>query len=95
LSANGTWHRQRCRRVAARLRPHHTERAVVFDLHSIEDVRTQLADAKQHAMTRLTQIEDVDLAEASTRLAQSETAYRAALSAMATVGRLSLMDYLR
>jgi flagellin-like hook-associated protein FlgL len=65
------------------------------DLRSIEDVRTLLADAKLSALTRLSQIEDVDLAEASTRLVQSETAYRAALTAMATIGRLSLMDYLK
>jgi flagellin-like hook-associated protein FlgL len=45
-------------------------------------------------LARISSLEDADLAEATAKLAQSETAYRAALSAMASIGRLSLMDYL-
>ncbi len=33
--------------------------------------------------------------QAASQLSQAETAYRAALSAMATIGRVSLMDYLK
>ena len=46
-------------------------------------------------IARLSSVEDVDLAEAMSKLSQSETAYRAALTSIATVGRLSLMDYLK
>ena len=34
-------------------------------------------------------------AEAASQLAQSETSYRAALASVATLGRISLMDYLK
>jgi flagellin-like hook-associated protein FlgL len=65
------------------------------DLRLADEVRLQLSANRVDSLARLSSIEDADLAEAATKLAGAETAYRAALSAMATVGRLSLMDYLK
>lgn len=64
-------------------------------LRALDDNRTQLTAARIQAVTALSKIEDADLAQASARLVQAETAYRAALGAMAMQGRLSLMDYLK
>lgn len=64
------------------------------DLRTTDDVREHLSDLRLISTARLSRIEDANLAEASVRLAQAETAYRAALGAMATVGKLSLMDYI-
>ena len=65
------------------------------DLRSLDDVRMQLVSVRQTAVSRLSKVEDADLAEASARLAQSETAYRAALSAVANTLKLSLLDFLK
>jgi flagellar hook-associated protein 3 FlgL len=65
------------------------------DLRTVDDTRAIVSAAHVGATTRLSSIEDADLAEASSRLSQAETAYRAALSAMSTLGRISLMDYLK
>jgi flagellar hook-associated protein 3 FlgL len=65
------------------------------DIRTADDVRLQLSARRVNALDRLSSIEDANLAEAATKLAQADTAYRAALSAMAGIGRLSLMDYLK
>jgi flagellar hook-associated protein 3 FlgL len=65
------------------------------DLRTADDVRQQLSARRVDALARLSTLEDANLAEAAAKMAQAETAYRAALSAMAGIGRLSLMDYLR
>jgi flagellin-like hook-associated protein FlgL len=44
---------------------------------------------------RLSALEDTNMAEAITGMAQADVAYRAALGAVNTVTRMSLMDYLR
>lgn len=64
-------------------------------LRSIEDVRLFTASEKNGVIARLASIEDADLAEAATRLSQADTAYRAALASLATIGRTTLMDYLK
>ncbi len=69
--------------------------AIGTNLDSIGDSRSRLAALKTEATARISKIEDADFAEASARLAQADTAYRAALGAFASVGRLSLMDYLK
>jgi flagellin-like hook-associated protein FlgL len=46
-------------------------------------------------MTRIGAAENADLADAASRMTEAQTAYRAALAAMATSGQLSLMDYLK
>jgi flagellar hook-associated protein 3 FlgL len=65
------------------------------DLRSLDDTRSLISSARVGSVTRLSSIEDADLAQAASRLSQADTAYRAALSAMATIGRVSLMDYLK
>jgi flagellar hook-associated protein 3 FlgL len=65
------------------------------NLKALDDGRIQITTAKNAADRLASKVENVDLAEAATRLAQAETAYRAALGAFATIGRQSLMDYLR
>jgi flagellar hook-associated protein 3 FlgL len=65
------------------------------DLRALEDVQAQLTAARGTTLTRLSKIEDADLAAASVRLAQSETAYRAALAAVANTLKLSLFDFMK
>ena len=56
-----------------------------------ELLRTTDGNLSKHAR----RLEDANLVEAISRMQQAETAYRAALGALGTTGRLSLMDYLR
>lgn len=65
------------------------------DLKTLDETRSLMSAARIGSVARLSTIEDADLAEAGSRLAQAQTAYRAALAAMATIGRISLMDYLK
>jgi len=69
--------------------------AVGNDLRTIDEVRAQITDLRLQTAARLKSIEQVDLADAMVKLSEADAAYRAALGAMSTVGRLSLMDYLR
>ncbi len=69
--------------------------AIGNDLKNIENSRIRLSAEKVGVVARLSSIEDIDLAEAASKLSQSETAYRAALTSIATIGKLTLMDYLR
>lgn len=69
--------------------------AVGNDLRDVDETRTFLSATRTQAITRLSGIEDADLAQASARLAQADTAYRAALASVSSLGRLSLMDYLK
>ena len=69
--------------------------AVGNDLRVIDDGRIRTAASKVGVIARLTTVEDADLAQAASQLAQSETSYRAALASAATLGRVSLMDYLK
>ena len=65
------------------------------DLRTVADVQSFVSASQLDSTTRLSTIEDVDLAQAASRLSQAETAYRAALTAVSTIGRTSLMDYIR
>lgn len=56
---------------------------------------SRIADVKLAVTEQLTNVEDVDMAEAITRLSSQQTAYQAALSAGAKVIQPSLMDFLR
>jgi flagellin-like hook-associated protein FlgL len=64
-------------------------------LRALDDNRTELNAAKTQSMTRIGAVENADLADAASRMTEAQTAYRAALAAMATSGQLSLMDYLK
>jgi flagellar hook-associated protein 3 FlgL len=65
------------------------------DERSLDDTKALISSARVGSVTRLSSIEDVDLAQAASRLSQADTAYRAALAAMSTIGKISLMDYLK
>ncbi len=65
------------------------------DERSLDDTYARLSTQKVSAETRRARLEDANMAEAATRLAQADTSYRAALSAVSTAERLSLLDYLR
>ena len=65
------------------------------DLRTVDETRALISAGHVSTVSRLSTIEDVDLAQAASRLSQAETAYRATLTAIATIGRISLMDYLR
>jgi len=65
------------------------------DERSLDDARSMLTTMHAQSITRMSSIEDADLAQAASQLSQADTAYRAALAAMSTIGRISLMDYLK
>ena len=60
----------------------------------IEAQQAQLTDRRLAGMTRVSKIEDANMAEAITGMSQADASYRAALGATSKVTQLSLMDYL-
>jgi len=64
-------------------------------LAEIDAQRVQLSDRRLAGLTRLSALEDANLAEAITGMTQADAAYRAALGATGRTTQLSLMDYLR
>jgi flagellar hook-associated protein 3 FlgL len=65
------------------------------DLRTIDEQKLRLDELKRSSAKRLSALEDTNMAEAITGMAQADAAYRAALGAASTVTRQSLMDYLR
>ncbi|HQZ37908.1 MAG: hypothetical protein IT180_04410 [Acidobacteria bacterium] len=65
------------------------------DLNGLEEEQRQLSSLKLASQKRLSKDEDADLAKAASDLSRADTAYRAALGAISTAGRVSLMDFLR
>jgi flagellar hook-associated protein 3 FlgL len=64
-------------------------------LSALGDQQKRLSEMKQASETRRSALEDANMAESITRMQQADAAYQAALGAVATTSRLSLMDYLR
>jgi flagellar hook-associated protein 3 FlgL len=69
--------------------------ALGADERGIDEAATGRGVRRQGADIRRSSLEDANLAEAVTRLAQADNAYRAALGAVSTAERQSLLDYLR
>ena len=65
------------------------------DQRTIDEQKLRLADLKRSSTKRLSSLEDTNMAEAITGMTQADAAYRAALGAVNSVSRMSLMDYLR
>ena len=65
------------------------------DMALVETYQRQLDTRKTAGQARIAALEDVDLAEAISGMTQADAAYRAALSAVGTQSRLSLLDYLK
>jgi flagellar hook-associated protein 3 FlgL len=65
------------------------------DLNALDDQRARLSEMALASETRLSKLEDTNMAESITGMQQANTAYQSALSAVATRTRLSLLDYLK
>ena len=65
------------------------------DLRTIDQQKIRLDELKRSSTKRLSTLEDTNMAEAITGMAQADAAYRAALGAANSVTRMSLMDYLQ
>jgi len=65
------------------------------DLRTIDEQKLRLSELRRSSVKRLSSLEDTNMAEALTGMAQADAAYRAALGAVNSVTRMSLMDYLR
>jgi len=64
-------------------------------MKQIEGQQTRLQDAKLAAGERLSRLEDADMAAAITEMTKADAAYRAALGAIGSATKVSLMDYLK
>jgi flagellar hook-associated protein 3 FlgL len=65
------------------------------DESSVVDGQAQIASLRLAAMQRLAGDQNVNMAEAITEMSRAQTAYQAALGAVGTASKLSLLDYLR
>jgi flagellar hook-associated protein 3 FlgL len=65
------------------------------DESGVDSAIARLAAMRTIAETRRSKLEDADLAESVTRLTAATNAYQAALGAVSTAERHSLLDYLR
>lgn len=65
------------------------------DEASVASVQQALTMRRTGAEARLSAERDANLADAITKMNQAQTAYKAALGAVSTADRLSLLDYLR
>jgi flagellar hook-associated protein 3 FlgL len=65
------------------------------NLRVIDTSRPQIDATRRAALTRVSAVEDANLPEALSDLSRSQAALQAALQSLSTVGRLTLMDYLK
>jgi len=64
------------------------------DEASVSDGQQRLASLRLAATTRLSQAQDANLADAITSMNRAQTTYQAALGAVSTAAKVSLLDYL-
>lgn len=69
--------------------------ALGADERGVDEVTARLATLRLGSEQRRSKLEDVNLAEAATRMTLAETTYRAALGAVSSAERQSLLDYLK
>jgi flagellar hook-associated protein 3 FlgL len=65
------------------------------DLRTLDEQKVRLSELRRASVKRLSSLEDTNMAAAITGMTQADAAYRAALGAVNSVTRMSLMDYLR
>ncbi|OFW46049.1 MAG: hypothetical protein A3J29_19000 [Acidobacteria bacterium RIFCSPLOWO2_12_FULL_67_14b] len=65
------------------------------DEYGIEEEQETLVRFRLAAEKRVSKDEDADMARAISQMAQAQTAYQAALGAVGTASKVSLLDYLR
>ncbi len=70
------------------------ESRVGSDMNAIDGEKSRLEEMRLAAMTRVSKLEDANLAEAISGMNRADTAYKAALGAVSTATRVSLLDYL-
>jgi flagellar hook-associated protein 3 FlgL len=71
-----------------------TQSKVGTDENAVADEQSRLDSMRRAAAARLSTEEDTNMAAAITGLSSADTAHKAALSAAATINKLSLLDYL-
>ena len=64
-------------------------------LATIEDNKARLGEMRRASDARRSALEDANLADAITRMQQADAAHSAAVAAVGSTARLSLLDYLR
>ena len=64
-------------------------------MKTVEDQTTRLTQIRISGQSRIAELENVDMADAITRMGQADAAYRAALGAASKIASVSLIDYLR
>jgi flagellar hook-associated protein 3 FlgL len=72
-----------------------TQSRVGNSLATLDDHRLRLGEMRMASDARRSKLEDANLAEAISGMQQADAAHRAALGAVSTASRLSLLDYLR
>jgi flagellar hook-associated protein 3 FlgL len=65
------------------------------DERGVDEATQRLAALRLAAENRRSKLEDANMADAITRMNEADTAYRAALGAVSSAERVSLLDYLR
>jgi flagellar hook-associated protein 3 FlgL len=65
------------------------------NMQAIDAEKVRLQQMAQSGSERLSKLEDLNMASAITEMQQADAAYRAALGAVGTVSKVSLLDYLR
>jgi len=65
------------------------------DERGVDEATQRLAALRLAAENRRSKLEDANMPEAITRMNEADTAYRAALGAVSSAERVSLLDYLR
>ena len=79
---------------AAFSRATQAQNALGTDENSVSNATSRLATLRIATDARRSQDEDANMADAIARMNQAQTAYRAALGAVAATGQLSLFDYI-
>lgn len=72
-----------------------TQSRIGVDEQSIAEGQLQLTASRLAVLTRVSKDEDADLVSAIAEMNRADVAYRAALGAVGTASRASLLDYLR
>jgi flagellar hook-associated protein 3 FlgL len=65
------------------------------DMNEIDSQKLRLQQMKLSSTERLSKLESANMAEAITNMANAEAAYQAALGAVSSATRVSLLDYLK
>jgi flagellar hook-associated protein 3 FlgL len=65
------------------------------DMNALDEQTNRLGEMKRATTERLSKDEDANMAEAITKMNQASTVYQAALGAVSTSSKLSLLDYLK